>query len=169
MIDHNEQPDRIVSALSSGGARRRRVEGGRQRAVKIRFTDAEYAEITARAAESNVSIQWLLVAGALTRKPPPTAATSALTAELAGLRRLVANHANNINQIARKLNSGGRPDASIAPAADAVCRTMRRLEAVLDAAARAGLLQVHDHAGQDQPGSPRITAPSQRNAPWTPA
>jgi hypothetical protein len=68
MIDHNEQPDRIVSALSSGGARRRRVEGGRQRAVKIRFTDAEYAEITARAAESNVSIQWLLVAGALTRK-----------------------------------------------------------------------------------------------------
>ncbi|HXL93522.1 MAG TPA: plasmid mobilization relaxosome protein MobC [Streptosporangiaceae bacterium] len=177
MIDQNEPPDRIVPALSRGGARRRRVEGGRQRAVKVRFTDAEYAAITARAAESGVSVQWLLVAGALTRKPT-SAAPSALTAELAGLRRLVANIANNINQIVRKLNSCGRPDASIAPAADAVRRTMRRLDAVIDAAARAGLLEQtirgldrsgpEAESGQEQASSPRMIRPPQRNAPGTP-
>jgi hypothetical protein len=110
---------------------------------------------------------------ALTRRPTTPAAPSAVAAELAGLRRLVANQANNINQIARKLNSGGRPDGSIAPAADAVRRTMRRLEAVLDTAARTGLLQVQDQAIQhpepDQSGSPRIIPPPPRNTPWTPA
>jgi hypothetical protein len=38
---------------------------------------------------------------------------------------------NNINQIARWLNSGGRPDARITGALDAVQRAMTRLDAVL--------------------------------------
>jgi hypothetical protein len=138
MIDHNQQPERQVPSGARGAARRRRVEGGRPRAVKIRFTDAEYEAVAARAADSRVSIQRLLVAGALTSEPATTA-PSALTAELAGLRRLVANIANNINQIARKLNSGGRPDVGIASAADAVQRTMRRLDAALGAAVRSGV------------------------------
>jgi Bacterial mobilisation protein (MobC) len=177
MIDHNEQPEHLVPPVSRGGARRRRVDGGRQRAVKIRFTDAEYEAITTRAAESNVSVQWLMVASTLTRERA-TAAPSALTAELAGLRRLVANIANNINQIARKLNSGGRPDASIASAADAVRRTMRRLDDALDTAARSAVPErpvrrpdpprQGPARKQEHPGSPRITPPPQRNAPWRP-
>jgi hypothetical protein len=165
MIDHNKQPERQVPSAARGAARRRRVEGGRPRAVKSRFTDAEYEAIAARAADSHVSVQGLLVAGALTGEPAATA-PSALTAELAGLRRLVANIANNINQMARKLNSGGWPDAGIAPAADAVRRTMRRLDAALDTAARSGLPEQPVRAPDvpslgpapwpEQPGSPRI-------------
>ncbi len=138
MIDHSRQPERPVPSAARGAARRRRVEGGRPRAVKIRLTDAEYEAIAARAADSGVSVQRLLVAGALT-SGPATTVPSALAAELAGLRRLVANIANNINQIARKLNSGGRPDAGITSAADAVRHTMRRLDVALGAAVRSGL------------------------------
>jgi hypothetical protein len=150
MIDHNQQPERQVPSAARGAVRRRRVEGGRQRAVKIRFTDAEYEAIIARAAGSRVSIQSLLVAGALGREPVTTA-PSALAAELAGLRRLVANIANNLNQIARKLNSGGRPDAGIASAADAAQRTVRRLDAALGTAARSGLPE-QPVRGADPPG-----------------
>jgi hypothetical protein len=56
---------------------------------------------------------------------------SVQTAELAGLRRLTGNLANNINQIARVLNSGGIPDASIPATAEAVRRAMTRLDSVL--------------------------------------
>ena len=45
----------VPSALN-GAARRHRVEGGRPRHVKIRFTDAEYDAIAARAVEARVSV-----------------------------------------------------------------------------------------------------------------
>jgi len=54
-----------------------------------------------------------------------------LAAELTGLRRLTANLANNINQIARVLNSGGVPDSSIPATADAVRRATARIDSVL--------------------------------------
>jgi Bacterial mobilisation protein (MobC) len=139
---------------------------------------AEYEAIATRAAETNVSIQWLLLAGAHAFKPP-TAAPSALTAELAGLRRLLANIANNINQIARKLNSGGWPDASIAPAADALRRTMRRLDAALETAARSASPEQPVRGAdppsprpepvREHPGSPRIAPQAHRNTPRAPA
>ncbi|HZR49141.1 MAG TPA: plasmid mobilization relaxosome protein MobC [Streptosporangiaceae bacterium] len=119
-----------VPAASTSASRRHRVAGGRPRHVKIRFTDAEYDAIAARAVEAGVSIPRLLVDGALIRRRRPVVPT-ALTAELAGLRRLVANLANNVNQIARKLNSGGVPDNSIPVTADALCRTLSRLDAAL--------------------------------------
>jgi hypothetical protein len=120
----------VPSALN-GAARRHRVEGGRQHTVKIRFTDAEYGAIAARAVEARVSIPRLLVDSALIRRNRPAIVSSALTAELAGMRRLVANLANNINQIARKLNSGGVPDSSIPATTDALRRTLSRLDATL--------------------------------------
>lgn len=120
-----------VPAASTSAARRHRVAGGRPRHVKIRFTDAEYDAISARAVEAGVSIPRLLVDGALIRRRRPVVPT-ALIAELAGLRRLVANLANNVNQIARKLNSGGVPDSSsIRVTADALRRTLSRLDAAL--------------------------------------
>jgi len=125
-----------VPSAARGSARRHRVEGGRHCVVRVRFTDAELAAVEARAAESRVTMQRYLAGCALSRRPHPTAtaAPSAVTAELTALRRLTANLANNINQIARRLNSGGSPDASIDPALAAVRRAMDRLDRVLSAA-----------------------------------
>lgn len=123
-------PERAIPAASRGSARRHRVEGGRRHPVKICFTDAEYEVIAARAADARVSVQRYLVDGALARRPSRTA-PSALAAELAGLRRLTAGLANNINQIARRLNAGADPDPGIPAAADSVCRAMRRLDSAL--------------------------------------
>jgi hypothetical protein len=119
-----------VPAASKGSARRHRVEGGRKHEVKIRFTDAEYDAIAARAADAKVSIQRFLVDGALARRSP-RAVPSALIAELTGLHRLTANLASNINQIARRLNTGLSPDASLPAAADSVRRAMNRLDSAL--------------------------------------
>lgn len=123
--------ERPVPAASNGAARRHRVEGGRPHAVKIRFTDAEFEALMARAASAGLSIQRYLTDRAFTRSQPGGQPSAALIAELAGLRRLTASLSNNINQIARWLNSGGRPDARITGALDSVQRAMRRLDAVL--------------------------------------
>ena len=120
--------------------------------VEIKFTDAEYAAIAARATESKVSVQRFLVGCALARWPL-AAMPSSLAAELAALRRLTGNLANNINQIARRLNSGGTPDASIDPALAAVRRAMDRLDRAL--------------TGTDPgpSGTPRSTGPPLRPNP----
>jgi hypothetical protein len=97
--------------------------------VEIKFTDAEYAAVAARATEAKVSIQRLLTSCALARRT--LAASPSLAAELVALRRLTANLANNINQIARHLNSGGSPDAGIDPALAAVRRAMDRMDRAL--------------------------------------
>ena len=161
---HDQAAHSVPFALN-GTARRHRVEGGRQRQVKIRFTDAEYGAIAERALEARVSIPRLIVDSTLIRRNRVTA-SPALTAELAGLRRLVANLANNVNQIARKLNSGGVPDSSIPVTADALRRALSRLDAALSS--------FGPSAPQPQPESgplrmtappPRSTAPPPRSAP----
>jgi hypothetical protein len=142
---------RPTPSAARGAARRHRVQGGRQCAVEIKFTDAEYAAVATRAAESKVSVQRFLVGCALARRtqtPSPS-----MAAEMAALRRLTANLANNINQIARRLNSGGSPDASIDPTLHAVRRAMDRLDRALAAA---------DPASS---GSPRNSSPPSRDNP----
>ncbi|MBV9450721.1 MAG: plasmid mobilization relaxosome protein MobC [Streptosporangiaceae bacterium] len=166
------QSSHPVPSASNGAARRHRIQGGRPRHVKIRFTDAEYNAIAARATEARVSIPRLLVDSALLRRHRNAVISSALTAELAALRRLVANLANNINQIARKLNSGGAPDASIPAAAEAVQRALRRLDAALaylntNPADSAPPPAIPDPdrppTGPGIPGTPRTTSPPHRN------
>jgi hypothetical protein len=146
---------RPVPSAARGTARRHRVDGGRHCIVRVRFTDAEFAAVEVRAAESKVTMQRYLAGCALARCQPQAAhkPSSALAAELAALRRLTANLANNINQIARRLNSGGTPDASIDPALEAVRRAMTRLDRAL--------------APADPPpsGPPRITSPPPRDNP----
>jgi hypothetical protein len=130
-------------SAANGASRLRRAVGGREHAIKVKLNNAEYQAISTRAAERKLSVQRFLLSCAL---PPNTAIQSArvsstLTAELSGLRRLTANLANNINQIARVLNSGGVPDASIPATADAVRRAMTRLDSVLSG-------MVPDHAAR---------------------
>jgi hypothetical protein len=123
-----QRPHRPVPAAAKGSARRRRVDGGRRNAIKIKFTDAEFAAIVARADAAQVSVQRCLTDAVFFRRP---AANVSLIAELEGLRRLVANMANNINQIARRLNSGARPDAGVGAAATAAVRTLDQLDRAL--------------------------------------
>jgi hypothetical protein len=123
-----DSPHHKIPSAAKGAARRRRTEGGRQQAVKIRLTEAEYNMVVSQAAKERVSIQRYLIGCALSREP---GATAALSAELVALRRLSANMANNLNQIARRLNSAGRPDASVDAAAEAVGRTLTRLDTAI--------------------------------------
>ncbi len=127
----SNQVTRPVPSAANGAVRRRRVEGGRRRAVNLRLDEAEYAAISSYAATAKLSIQRFIVSCALTSRTPVTPTPSALTAEIAGVRRLTANLANNVNQIARRLNSGGVTDSSIPATAEAVRRVMLRLDSVL--------------------------------------
>jgi hypothetical protein len=97
----------------------------------MRFNDAEYEALTARAASAGVSVQRFLADRAFATRRPPVSVPAALIAELAGLLRLTRSLSSNINQIARWLNSGGRPDARVTAALDSVQRAMTRLDAVL--------------------------------------
>lgn len=171
---------KLVPSAANGAVRLRRVKGGRRHAVKLLLDDAEYDAIAARAADCKLSVQRFLVSCALTRRGPMSnmmgttlgaRAPSALIAELVGLRRLAANLANNINQIARVLNSGGMPDASIPAAADAVRRVMARLDSALAgmAADRYAWPPVRSVCGRSAPsadrGSCSALPPSVRIAP----
>ena len=144
-----------VPSQVNGAARLRRVEGGRQHVVKVKLDEAEYAAIAGRAADLKVSIQRYFVSSAFISRSPaqPARVPSSMAAELAGLRRLTANLANNINQIARRLNSGGSPDASIDPALAAVRRAMDRLDRALSV------------AHPDESGSPQSPGPPFRENP----
>lgn len=128
----SEHIERRHAAASRGSARRHRVEGGRHRELKLRFTDDEYDAIMARAADARVSVHRYMADGALAGR---AAANNALIAELTGLRRLVANLANNTNQIARRLNAGGYPDGGVTANSDALRRLIQRMDIAL---ARAG-------------------------------
>ena len=147
---------KAVPSAAKGATRLRRVDGGREHAIKVKLNKAEYQAISTRAADRKLSVQRFLLSCALAPNPvvQPVRAPSPLTAELAGLRRLTGNLANNINQIARVLNSGGVPDASIPAAAEAVRRAMTRLDCVLSG-------MIPDHAARPAPRSiPPKTAPA---------
>jgi hypothetical protein len=152
----DEQTTRkAVPSAANGAARLRRAVGGREHAIKVKLNNAEYQAISTRAADRKLSVQRFLLSCALAPNldVQPARIPSTLTAELAGLRRLTGNLANNINQIARVLNSGGIPDASIPATADAVRRAMTRLDSVLSG-------MVPDHAARPVPRSiPPQTAP----------
>jgi hypothetical protein len=153
----DEQTTRkTVPSAANGATRLRRVDGGREHAIKVKLNNAEYQAISTRAADRKLSVQRFLLSCALAPNPTvqPVKAPSTLTAELAGLRRLTGNLANNINQIARVLNSGGVPDASIPATADAVRRAMTRLDSVLSGMAP------HHATGPAVRSTPPKTAPS---------
>lgn len=126
---------RAIPSAATGAARRKRVPGGRSYAIKVRLTEAERDALITRAAGAHRSIQRFLVETALadheqSAKIHPNAT---LTAEFTSLRRLVSNLANNMNQIARRLNSGGQPDGRLHATTEAVNRAMARLDAALSA------------------------------------
>lgn len=174
----NDQVTRkAIPSAANGAVRLRRVDGGRQHAIKVKLDDAEYDAIAARAADCKLSVQRFLVSCALARRSPAGApqvagVRTSLTAELTGLRRLTANLANNINQIARVLNSGGAPDSSIPAAADAVRRATARIDSVLAGLAAGPSVRPMEHpdARMASPSARRgSSAPGTRIVPEAPS
>lgn len=87
------------------GGRSRREEGGRRHTAFVRMNDEEFALIQGRAIAMGVSVPRALVE-ATTGVPPLTRTQrKALHQELAGIKLLLGNLTNNVNQIAKKLNS----------------------------------------------------------------
>jgi hypothetical protein len=177
MVEYIHRPgDLPVPSAARGSARRRREEGGRRYGMMMRFTGPEYDALAALAADAGLSVPRYLVDSALAEAGQPVTASPAVMAEITAVKRLVANAANNINQIARKLNSGAAPDASIAPSMAAAQYAMSRLDVVLDSIDRLRTARPRKpsqpRCAQDQvprqgdhPGTCRNTRPRHRSDP----
>lgn len=146
MSESSERAGREQPAASRRVPRRHRLEGGRSIKLTLRLSAAEHDAIAVRADSAGVNAQRFLVDSALASRRSSAVVPAALIAELSGIHRLLGSLANNMNQIARWLNSGGRPDARVLAAMDAVRRATIRLDAAL-----------------------RWLAPDRRNAPERPS
>lgn len=100
--------------VESGGLRRmsrrraRNVSGGRPFRHVVRVSESEETQLVVAAARQGVTILWLLIVCALERSDEITSADKReLLVELFTIHRLLGNMANNINQIARAVNSTG--------------------------------------------------------------
>ena len=100
--------------VESGGLRRmsrrraRNVSGGRPFRHVVRVSESEEAQLVVAASRQGVTVPRLLVVCALERSDEITSADKReLLVELFTIHRLLGNMANNVNQIARAVNSTG--------------------------------------------------------------
>lgn len=94
--------------------RRAHVPGGRPHTHLLKTSDEEEAYLHARAAEAKMTPIAYVMDRALAPEGGATVSQrDALITELYGLRKLMAANANNLNQIARAVNSGAPLDRSI--------------------------------------------------------
>ncbi|WP_029212097.1 MobC family plasmid mobilization relaxosome protein [Arsenicicoccus bolidensis] len=117
-------------------SRRRRVEGGRQHRHVVRVTPEEEAQLLRLALRYRVSVPKLLVDSALAGGSEAAAESAttraALLTELFGVHRLLANIANNVNQIAKAANSTGDMPTQTPEVLAAVRRVAERIDALVD-------------------------------------
>lgn len=98
----------------AGGLRRlsrrraRNVPGGRPFRHEVKVSEAEEAQLVVAASRFGMTIPRLLIMSALERSDEITSADKReLLIELFTIHRLLGNMANNVNQIARAVNSTG--------------------------------------------------------------
>ncbi|MDJ0344242.1 hypothetical protein QMK19_28965 [Streptomyces sp. H10-C2] len=116
-------------AGAPSGGRLTRVVGGRRHVTKVLMTDDEWVAVQARAIAMGVSVPRALIEAATGTPPQTRTERVALYQELMGLRRLVANVTNNVNQIAKTLNAGvDVPNRQIAATLERAAVAMRRVE-----------------------------------------
>ena len=97
------------------------------------MTEEEEARLLVLAGEQGVTVPRLLVESALARSVGETASERrALLTELFAVHRTVAGVANNVNQIARKLNTTYELAAETSQVLDAARSTMQRIDGVID-------------------------------------
>lgn len=121
-------------AESGGGARRRRVVGGRPHKFTVRFTDEELERVAARAAAARVSVPAFLALVALHsaegRQVDP-ATVRAFAVEIFALRRQVNLLGNNVNQIAHKLHGTGEIESTAAETYRAATAAIEEIDPLL--------------------------------------
>lgn len=115
-----------------GRQRRANSDEPRERRYNVRVSSEEDAQLRARAVVARVTVPRLLVESAMNAHIETSTARKEVIAEVFAVRRLMANVANNVNQLARYANS-----ESVFPAeAQAVVEEYRalvpRLSAALD-------------------------------------
>lgn len=120
--------------------RRRRVEGGREFRVNVRFTEEEYAAVAARAVAARVSMPAMVAAAALAPVETqggavlPPDRVRALIIELYAIRRGMTNAGRNINDVNRfALGTGELKEDTEAAVAD-FRGALAKLEAFLEQA-----------------------------------
>jgi hypothetical protein len=117
-------------------ARRRRVEGGRHHRHVVRVTPEEEAQLLALALRYRVSVPKLLVDSALAGGSEVAASNAsvrhALITELFGLHRLLANVANNVNQMTKALHATGELPPQTGEVLAAARRTAMKIDDVID-------------------------------------
>lgn len=123
-------------APGRSAARRRRVEGGRHHRHVVRVTPEEEAQLLALALRYRVSVPKLLVDSALAGGSEAAASNAsvrhALITELFGLHRLLANVANNVNQMTKTLHATGELPPQTGEVLAAARRTAEKIDDVID-------------------------------------
>ncbi|WP_249938353.1 plasmid mobilization protein [Streptomyces mirabilis] len=133
-----EQPRSSASAASAFTARKRSPQKNkRARVCNIRLSDDEWSRLTTAARASRKSLPAYLVRAGLAAADDAenTAAVIAghrdLIAELFAARRHLGQVGNNLNQVARAINSGGQPP-ELDAVVSAVQRAVARVQTVTD-------------------------------------
>lgn len=127
-----------VDATPVSSARKRSPQKNkRARMCNIRLNDDEWSRLTAAAHSSRKSLPAYLVRAGLAAADDSENTTALiaghreLIAELFAARRHLGQVGNNLNQVARALNSGGQP-AELDAVVSAVQRAVTRVQAVTD-------------------------------------
>jgi len=139
MTDDQQDDATVIPFPVAARARARRRQrqanttGGRAAAHCVKVTPEQELELVARAARARVSVSRLMVEAALSDAGRCVGAHRDIADRLVSIDRLIANIANNINQIAAVANSGGTVDDGRLAANMALLRRLRvRLGTVLD-------------------------------------
>jgi Bacterial mobilisation protein (MobC) len=106
-------------AHPKGGNRRSPGEHWRTKTITVRFTDGELTAVRAAAERAGMAVSaWvgeLAVDAAEHRAMPPGWLHREMMTELVHLRSQIVWVGNNVNQIARAINSGIVPDMDLHP------------------------------------------------------
>lgn len=93
--------------LFSRKRRKNAEDGPREKFYKVKVTEAERIALEARALPQHVTVPRLLVESALAVHPETITERRQLAVELVRVRDLLANIANNTNQLAKVANTDG--------------------------------------------------------------
>ncbi|MCG3039009.1 MobC family plasmid mobilization relaxosome protein [Streptomyces fenghuangensis] len=140
----SEPPHEHAPAFPDRPPRRRTYQRSHREAViAVRFTSEEKAEIAAAAGRAGVFPAGFLATAGLTAArgrgalPRADEQLDAAIDELAALRAQIARVGNNLNQIARACNSGGRPHpGALDSALKTLVGTLGRVDLAADTLAR---------------------------------
>lgn len=115
--------------------RRSRAGGGpRDHRTVIKHTDEEWARVTAAATHLGLSVPGFYERAAFAGSAQAAVELSIIEDQLFGVRRLLANAANNLNQVARSLNIDGTYEPEqLAGSLRLFDTTVARLNSILDA------------------------------------